>query len=324
MATVASRNVARSTGSSQHETYQIAHTAKCKLHIAANRPDRNLRFVLGHAFTLDNLLLRIVEIENHSAKDEFEETKSEHRSSEIQAEDDRRAGVGGGAGVKVRETGSLKKQPQEKQRRVSFGNSANFRPSDLKGGNGNGSPKRNKSPPPAPSSFPVPSKEEESSESEDAAFNPKEFAETLKPQTAVTPRTNVDDKAEVKEEEDEPVDDYDDEEEDDGLGLQRFASASAQPPRRRTSPPPADDVPALSGSDSDEDEQSEPPSPPSLPGDVARKMMAEGEEDETLKGLYNQVRSCTCCPNHAKTPVSQGMKTGMYEGRRVGIVTVEA
>jgi hypothetical protein len=31
--------------------------------MAADRPDRNLRFILGHAFTLDNLRLRIAEIE---------------------------------------------------------------------------------------------------------------------------------------------------------------------------------------------------------------------------------------------------------------------
>ena len=45
------------------ETYRIAHTARCKLQIAADRPDRNLRFMLGHAFTLDNLRLQIAQIE---------------------------------------------------------------------------------------------------------------------------------------------------------------------------------------------------------------------------------------------------------------------
>jgi hypothetical protein len=51
-----------------HETYSIAHSARCKLNIAANAPHRNLRFVLGHAFTLDKVLLRIVEIENQAPK----------------------------------------------------------------------------------------------------------------------------------------------------------------------------------------------------------------------------------------------------------------
>jgi hypothetical protein len=144
--------------------------------------------------------------------------------------------------------------------------------------------------------------------------------ETLKPETAVTPRTNVQD-TRTTEEDDEPVYDYHDDE-DDGLGLQRYASASAAPPRR-LSPPPAEDVPALSGSDSDEDDE-DPPSPPSLPEDVARKMVLEGEDDEALNKLYNQIKSCTCGPQHKDAPVSKGIKTGMYEGRRVGIVTVEA
>jgi hypothetical protein len=46
------------------ETYSLAHTAQCKLQMAADKPDRNLRFILGHAFTFDKLMCRIVEIEN--------------------------------------------------------------------------------------------------------------------------------------------------------------------------------------------------------------------------------------------------------------------
>ncbi|KAI6713788.1 hypothetical protein JHW43_003728 [Diplocarpon mali] len=48
---------------STRDTYRIAHTARCKLRMAADSPDRNLRFILGHAFTLDSLRLRIAEIE---------------------------------------------------------------------------------------------------------------------------------------------------------------------------------------------------------------------------------------------------------------------
>jgi hypothetical protein len=51
---------------SAEETYSLAHTARCKLLLAANRPDRNLRFLLGHAVTLDKLMLRLVEIEIES------------------------------------------------------------------------------------------------------------------------------------------------------------------------------------------------------------------------------------------------------------------
>jgi len=37
--------------------------------MAADRPDRNLRFILGHAFTLDKLRLRIAEIEVSGSSD---------------------------------------------------------------------------------------------------------------------------------------------------------------------------------------------------------------------------------------------------------------
>jgi hypothetical protein len=49
---------------SDDEAYTLAHTAQCKLRMAADKPDRNLRFILGHAFTFEKLMCRIVEIEN--------------------------------------------------------------------------------------------------------------------------------------------------------------------------------------------------------------------------------------------------------------------
>jgi hypothetical protein len=52
------------------ETIRLAHTAQCKLQMAADRPDRNLRFILGHAFTLDKLRLRIAEIEMDRSDEE--------------------------------------------------------------------------------------------------------------------------------------------------------------------------------------------------------------------------------------------------------------
>lgn len=55
------------------DTYSLAHTAQCKLRLAANRPDRNLRLVLGHAFTLDALTLRILQIEEEQQHDEVEQ-----------------------------------------------------------------------------------------------------------------------------------------------------------------------------------------------------------------------------------------------------------
>ena len=49
---------------SDNETYTLAHTVQCKLRMAADKPDRNLRFILGHAITFDKIMCRIVEIEN--------------------------------------------------------------------------------------------------------------------------------------------------------------------------------------------------------------------------------------------------------------------
>jgi hypothetical protein len=53
---------------SVRETYTLAHTAQCKLHLAVNRPDRNWRFIVGHAVVLDTLMLRIVEMEEETEK----------------------------------------------------------------------------------------------------------------------------------------------------------------------------------------------------------------------------------------------------------------
>ena len=55
------------------DTYSLAHTAQCKLRLAANRPDRSLRLILGHAFTLDALTLRILQIEEGQQPDEVEQ-----------------------------------------------------------------------------------------------------------------------------------------------------------------------------------------------------------------------------------------------------------
>jgi hypothetical protein len=51
---------------SHRETLSLAHTAQCKLRLAADKPDRNLRFLLGHALTLDSLNLRLMQIEDES------------------------------------------------------------------------------------------------------------------------------------------------------------------------------------------------------------------------------------------------------------------
>lgn len=52
------------------EAYSMAHTAQCRLHMAASEPDRNLRFVVGHLMHYESLRLRIVEIEHDISKSE--------------------------------------------------------------------------------------------------------------------------------------------------------------------------------------------------------------------------------------------------------------
>jgi hypothetical protein len=47
----------------------LTSSAHCKLKMAADRPDRDLRFILGHAFTLDKLRLRIAEIETETTQE---------------------------------------------------------------------------------------------------------------------------------------------------------------------------------------------------------------------------------------------------------------
>lgn len=52
------------------EAYTLAHSAQCRLSMEANRPERNLRFVVGHLMHYENLRLRIVEIEHDMSKRE--------------------------------------------------------------------------------------------------------------------------------------------------------------------------------------------------------------------------------------------------------------
>ena len=52
------------------EAYSLAHSAQCRLSMEASRPERNLRFVVGHLMHYENLRLRIVEIEHDISKRE--------------------------------------------------------------------------------------------------------------------------------------------------------------------------------------------------------------------------------------------------------------
>jgi hypothetical protein len=50
------------------EVYRLAHTAECRLQMAANAKSRDLRFVVGHLMHYESLRLRIVEIEHDIGK----------------------------------------------------------------------------------------------------------------------------------------------------------------------------------------------------------------------------------------------------------------
>ena len=309
-------------------TYALAHSARCKLALSANRPDRNLRMVLGHAFALDNLLVRIVEIENDSAANAFDNSKPDADQpvqSEMAEQHNNVAGIGGGAGVTVGETGSLARpqnQEQPQGRRVSFGHSADFRPSQYSGGNG--SSQRRKSPPPK-KVIPKGYEDEESTSSDDYDdFDPTDLARSADPQSAVrsnAPLTDV-----------PPADPYEDVEEDDqgqALGLTRFESASAQrprsPPKKAPSPPP-EEVPALDADLSDDEEpedRPEPPSPPAFADDVLRSAMVECEKDEELGDLYETLRGCPCCKQHGSAPKKTGVWRVKAEGGKQYAVLAE-
>ncbi|ETN46177.1 uncharacterized protein HMPREF1541_00361 [Cyphellophora europaea CBS 101466] len=316
--------------------YALAHSARCKLALSANRPDRNLRMVLGHAFALDNLLVRIVEIENESVANQFDNSKPDEDQPVIQSEiaqhDKQTAGIGGGAGVTVAETGSLAKpQPQSQGRRVSFGNSAQFRPSEYNGNGGSGS-KRRKSPPPK-KVIPKGYEDEESTSSDDYDdIDPADFVTPQRPQAAIRNNTKFEDVPkdpyEDEEEEEEGEEEEEEEEEDTSLGLTRFESASAQrprpPPKKAPSPPP-EDVPALEEdwSDGEAEDRPEPPSPPQFADDVLRTAMTEGEKDEELGNLYETLRGCPCCKQHGSAPKKSGVWKVQAEGGKQYAVLAE-
>ncbi|KAL2064489.1 hypothetical protein VTL71DRAFT_4983 [Oculimacula yallundae] len=165
---------------SVRETYKIAHTARCKLQMAADRPDRDLRFILGHAFTLDKLRLRIAEIEVSGSSD-----------SDSEPEDDLPRAVcdGSHAQTKPGEMGG---------RRVSF-------QTGKAGGNGNGigikgEKDRRRSPPP-PVQTPVLEEDTESDEDdieEDVEDEEEDLGLVRFGSAAAQPPRIVDDEADVE------------------------------------------------------------------------------------------------------------------------------
>ncbi|KEF58706.1 uncharacterized protein A1O9_06632 [Exophiala aquamarina CBS 119918] len=330
-------------------TYSLAHTAQCKLKLSAKRGDRDLRFILGHAFTLDNVMLRIMEIENQTAKSSFLEGKAPG--------DDGNAHYDCTAAkpVEPEEHYDCTKaapppppepeehydctkptptpaEPDSRGRRISFRDN-NARPSRTSGvasnNRGTNSPARRHSPPPV--SFSAKQDYLDDSDSEGTSSDDYDEPDAYQYDGAAASASG-----EVKATKQRPVhDEYSDEEDaalefaDDeldplgdnmgDLSLTRFESASARPPRMIRS----------TSSSSDEDDDG-PLSPPQLPADVDVRELMEGEKDEELEGLYDGVRRCRCHgqrEDHEIAAKPQGIwdipseKSG---GKRLAVVAVAA
>lgn len=323
-------------------TYTLAHTAQCKLKLAANRPDRNLRFVLGHAFTLDNLMLRIVEIENQNAKSVFQEgvkSPSDHAdehydctaANPVDVEPDPHYDCTKPAPEPEEhyDCTKVESEPASQGRRISFQDN-NARPSRTGGlssydnnGGAPGPPARKNSPPPVAN---TPHKYFDDDDDDDTSSDDYDEPSTyLYDYEAATPEKKAP-KPRPKhdaysDEEDAALELADDELDDDAgdLGLTRFESASAQPPRmvRSTSPSSSED-------------ETEPLSPPQLPADVDVRELITGEKDGELADLYESVRRCGC---HGQRDLEEvgGKPDGVWDvpvektgGRRYAVVAVAA
>lgn len=320
-------------------TYTLAHTAQCKLKLAANRPDRNLRFVLGHAFTLDNLMLRIVEIENHSAKSAFEEG---NESPGGHGDEQYNCTAIEPAGKAVHHGSSpAKPGPSARGRRISFQDNRG-RPSSTAGvessNHSSSSAGRKRSPPPTS----VPAAEhtyldeggsDETSSSDDyddPATTQYDYSGGSAEPEARSPKRRPFRDA-YSDEEDEALELADDEFEgsaaggegnvneqyQDGLSLRRFDSAASQPPRL---------VQSSSSSSTSSEDENEPVSPPQLPTDVDVKELVQGEQDAELTDLYESVRRCRC---HGQSDNVGGPPAGVWDvpaektgGKRLAVVAV--
>jgi len=335
-------------------TYTLAHTAQCKLKLAANRPDRNLRFVLGHAFTLDNLMLRIVEIENSNAKSAFTEGKrSRSASGDERGQYDCTKPVENfdctaapPESEQVSEhydctsAAPVSAQPDatSKARRISFQDN-NARPSKTSASTMDpGSPQGRRSPPPVKKPLTSDDDSDEGTSSDDydepelAAYDcsaapqvpeEKKMAKKARPTYDAYEDEEdaglelADDELDTDADADADAEVMGLEEDMDGLGLTRFQSASAKPPRM---------VEDLSD-DEDEDEEG-PESPPQLPADVDVRQIIGGEKDEELTDLYESVRRCMC---HGQRDTVGGRPEGVWDvpeekagGRRLALVAVAA
>ena len=307
-------------------TYTLAHTAQCKLKLAANRPDRNLRFVLGHAFTLDNLMLRIVEIENQSAKSMFNEAKAPSAHGADEHYDCTAAKPAAPEPDPHFDCAATQPEPEpaDRGRRISFVDN-NARPSTIGAAgvtsnkNATSSPTRKRSPPPVSATPHGYLDDDDDDTSSDDYDNPESYQVAQpdeKPTMNRRPTHNA-----YSDEEDAALELADDELDDDmnGLSLTRFESASAQPPRM-----------VRSDSSSSEEDDEGPVTPPQLPADVDVRDIIGGEKDAELTGLFESVRRCSC-HGHREDPDAGRQAESIWDvpvekagGRHLAVVAVAA
>ena len=258
-------------------------------------------------------MLRIVEIENQSAKSMFHEGKSptDHDGDETYECT---------AAKPVAPTpdpnfDSTAAHPElassDRARRISFRDNR-ARPSNVAPNTtGTSSPARKRSPPPLSTS-----RNRYSDDDEDDDTSSDDYDE---PETYVQPDRNAA-PTEQQVHNADPDEDEDDLDNDmDGLSLTRFESASAQPPRM---------VRSDSSSSSEDDE--DPVTPPQLPADVDVRDIIGGVKDSEMMGLYESVRRCTC-HGHGEDSDAGRKAEGVWDvpaekagGRKLAVVAIAA
>lgn len=255
-------------------------------------------------------MLRIVEIENQSAKSEFLEGKTPREDAN--------------ANYDCTKPTPTATQPDTRGRRISFQDN-NARPSNILGTGtdaGTTSPARKRSPPPASSAAKHDYLDDDDSDgtSSDDYDDPDSYIGKSEGSPKLSKERPVHDA--YSHEEDAALELADDEldplsEEAEGLSLTRFASGAAQPPR-------------MIRSDSSSSEEEGPESPPQLPMDVDVRELMGGEQDEELADLYHSVRGCPC-HGHGDNEDVPTKPAGFWDvpaekcgGKRLALVAITA
>ena len=275
---------AKSSIHDKAQTYVVAHTAQCKLKLAADRPDRNLRFLLGHAFTFDKVMYRIAEIEGmgHVADDEPLPKKDE-------------AAAAGG-----------------KERRVSFHDNSAKPTGDLMsvgtGATGITTGRRSPPPPKATANSDDGDKtdsDDDYDDGEEDGFGLTRFQSASAQQPKDLASLSLADKAEKPKNDTTSITTA----EKEVVGHPKSTvstihiTPSPRTTKQRSKSPPPPPPPELSDTDDSEDDsdgdyelETPPTSPESVPSDdELRDMFAKAPEgDEEMEDLYESVANCGC------------------------------